>query len=125
MQFSIPVSGEVSHMALSRDGSLLAFVSPEENSGLPMLYVQRIGSPNATLLPGTEGASYPFWSPDATNVAFFANGKLQKAAISGGVPQVLATVLAARGGSWGQQDVIIYAPDAGSAIWRVNADGTG
>src|SRR5215470_4953951 len=100
MQFSIPVSGEVSHMALSRDGSLLAFVSPEENSGLPVLYVQPIGAPNATLLPGTEGASYPFWSPDGAHVAFFANGKLQRVPASGGTPQVLAVVLAARGGSW-------------------------
>ena len=125
MQFALPVPGEVSHMALSRDGSMLAFVSPEENSGVPMLYVQRIGSSNAAGLPGTEDASYPFWSPDATNVAFFAHGKLQKVAISGGAPQALANALAARGGSWGRRDVILYAPNAESAIWRVNADGTG
>ena len=124
MQFAIPVPGEVSHMALSQDGSLLAFVSPEESTGLPVLYVQRIGSPVATPLPGTEGASYPFWSPDGTHVAFFANDKLQKTAISGGPPQVLASVLAARGGSWGRRDVIIYAP-IGGPLRRVNADGTG
>jgi eukaryotic-like serine/threonine-protein kinase len=125
IQFAIPVAGEVSHMALSPDGSMLAFISPEENSGLPMLYVQRIGSPAATMLPGTEGASYPFWSPDGTNVAFFANSKLEKVAVSGGTAQVLANVLAARGGSWGRRDVIIYAPDAQGMLWRVNADGTG
>ncbi len=125
MQFAMPVSGEVSHMALSPDGFLLAFVSPDENSGLPMVYVQRIGSADARLLPGTEGASYPFWSPDGATVAFFANGKLEKVAVSGGRPQVLANVLAARGGSWGRRDVIIYAPDAQGGLWRVNADGTG
>ena len=103
-------------MALSRDGSMLVFVSPDENSALPMLFVQRVGSPNVTPLPGTQGASYPFWSPDGAYVAFFANGKLQKMAISGGTPQVLATVFAARGGSWGSRDVIIYAPDAGQPI---------
>ena len=43
-------------MALSRDGSMLAFVSPDENSGLPMLYLQRVGSPDATVLAGPEGA---------------------------------------------------------------------
>ena len=127
MQFAIPVPEEmsVSHMALTSDGSMLAFVSPEENTGLPMLYVQRIGSPNVTLLPGTQGATYPFWSPDGSYLAFFANGKLLKMPASGGTPQALAKVLSARGGSWGNQGVIIYAPGPSSGIWRVNADGSG
>ena len=112
-------------MALSRDGSMLAFVSPEENSALPMLYVQRIGSSSVTLLPGTQGASYPFWSPDGAYVGFFANGKLQKMAVAGGTPQVLATASAGRGGSWGSKGVIIYSPDAQSPLQRINADGTG
>ena len=127
MQFALAVPDEmsVSHMALSRDGTMLVFVSPEENSGLPMLYVQRIGSSSVTLMPGTQGASFPFWSPDASQVAFFASGKLQKTALSGGTPQVLASALAARGGSWGSKGVIIYAPNAQGQIWRVNVDGTG
>ena len=112
-------------MALSRDGTMLVFVSPEEKSALPMLFVQRIGSPSVMLLQGTQNASYPFWSPDGTHVAFFANGKLQKIAIAGGTPQSLANTLSARGGAWGSRDVIVYAPDAGSGLWRINADGTG
>ena len=127
MQFALAVPDEmsISHMAISRDGSMLVFVSPEESSALPMLYVQRIGSSVVTLLPGTQGASYPFWSPDGASVAFFANGKLQKMAITGGTPQILATALAGRGGSWGSKGVIIYTPDAQSPIQRINADGTG
>ncbi len=114
MQFAIPVSGEVSHMALSADGTMLAFISPEENSGIPMLFIQRVGSLGATVLPGTDGATYPFWSPDGDYVAFFANGKLEKIAVSGGPPQVLTNVLAGRGGSWGRRGVIIYSPDTSS-----------
>jgi len=125
LQFAIPVSGEVSHMALSADGTMLAFVSPDENSGIPMIFVQRIGSPDARALSGTGGASYPFWSPDASYIGFFSGGKLQKIAVAGGPPQVLAKVWAARGGSWGRRNVIIYAPDSGSFIWRINADGSG
>jgi Tol biopolymer transport system component len=127
MQFALAVPEEmsISHMALSRDGTMLVFVSPEEESALPMLFVQRVGSPSVTPLPGTQGASYPFWSPDGAYVGFFANGKLQKMAISGGPPQVLATAPVARGGSWGSKGVIIYSPDPQSPIQRINADGTG
>ncbi len=127
MQFALAVPDEmsISHMALSRDGKMLVFVSPEESSALPMLYVQRVGSSSVMLLPGTQGASYPFLSPDGAYVGFFANGKLQKMAISGGTPQVLATALTGRGGSWGGKGVIIYTPDAQSPIQRINADGIG
>jgi Tol biopolymer transport system component len=125
LQFPILVTGEgeVSHMALSADGKMLAFVSPDEKSAIPMLHVQRVGSPAAGVMPGTEGATFPFWSPDDAYVAFFAHGKLQKLAVSGGPPQTLASVTTARGGSWGKKDVIIYAPVAADLLWRVNADG--
>jgi len=125
VQFAIPVPGEVGHMALSSDGSFLAFVSPAANSAVPMLYVQRIGSPNATMLAGTDGASYPFWSPDGANIAFFANGKLVRVSVSGGSPQRIADVLTARGGSWGKGNVIIYTPAATGPLWRVSPDGSG
>ncbi len=86
MEFAIPVPGEVTQPAISLDGKLLAFVSPDENTGIPMLFVQRVGTPVAAEIAGTEGASYPFWSPDDAEIGFFAHDKLQKVAISGGSP---------------------------------------
>jgi len=124
LEFAIPVPGEVSHLAISTDGRMLAFVSPDEKTGMPMLFVQRVGAPTATEFPGTEGASYPFWSPDGSSVAFFANSKLQRVPAMGGSPQALAHVNYARGGSWGSKNVILYTPDPGGPIWRVNADGS-
>jgi Tol biopolymer transport system component len=103
---------------------MLTFVSPDEASGANMLSVQRIGSSRVAVLPGTEGASYPFWSPDDAYVGFFADGKLKKVAASGGVPQVLASATSGRGGSWGSRGVIVYAPEAGGWLWTVNADGS-
>src|SRR5882724_2856048 len=127
MQFAIPVPQEmnVSHMALSRDGSMLVFVSPEPSTGLPMLYLQRIGSSSVTLLPGTQNANFPFWSSDGAFLAFFANGKLLKMPVGGGTPQALANVLAPRGGAWSSHNVIIYSPDTASHLLRINADGSG
>lgn len=122
LDFAVPVEREASQMALSPDGRMLAFVSPDESSGTNIVNVQRVGSSTTLLLPGTEGASYPFWSPDDAYVAFFADGNLKKIAASGGEPQILAAAPYARGGSWGRRDVIIYAPFTGGPIWKVNAD---
>ena len=124
MQFPMPVQDPVSHLTLSADGRILAFVARDDASGQDMVYVQRIGSPRASVLASTEGASYPFWSPDDAYVAFFSSGKLRKVAVAGGLPQPIGEVTHGRGGSWGSRGVIIYAPDAGGPLWRVNADGT-
>jgi serine/threonine protein kinase len=124
-QFAIPVPGDIRHLAISADGVMLAFVSFDENSGQPMLWIQRIGSPTATLLPGTDGASYPFWSPDHESVGYFAHGNLEKINFTGGAPQVLARVVTPRGGSWGKKNVILYAPMAAGVLWRIHADGSG
>lgn len=125
MQFALPVPGEVSQMALSSDGQLLAFVSPNDSSGVPTLFVQRVGDPTATELAGTEDASYPFWSPDDSYIGFFAKAKMMKIPASGGSAQAIAIAQAGRGASWGTKNVIVYTPEAQGGMWRVNADGTG
>jgi serine/threonine protein kinase len=124
LEFSVPLQEEMSHLALSADGHLLAFVSPDPVSGANKVSVQRIGSPTVTVLPGTDGASYPFWSPDDVYVGFFADGKLKKVAISGGAPQVLATATTGRGGTWGRRGVIVFSPQASGWLWKINADGS-
>ena len=123
MEFAIPTQGEVSQQAISSDGTLLAYVSPGE-TGEYAIFVQRVGSLQALKLAGTEGASYPFFSPDDGYIGFFAAGRLKKIPVAGGNPLGLASVLSARGGSWGSKNVIIYAPDASGAMWRVDADGS-
>jgi len=124
LEFFIPLQEEMSHMALSEDGHMLAFVSPDPVSGANKISVQHIGSAAASVLPGTDGASYPFWSPDDAYVGFFADGKLKKVAISGGAPQVLATATTGRGGAWGRRGVIVFSPQASGWLWKINADGS-
>jgi len=124
MEFAIPTEGEVTHLALSPDGSMLAYVSPDETTGEGLIHVQRVGSATANHLDGSQGASYPFWSPDGKYIAFFAYGKLKKVAVPGGVPEVIANAENGRGGTWGKQNIILYTPSAAGPIWRVNPDGT-
>jgi Tol biopolymer transport system component len=123
MEFAVPTQGEVSQQAISADGTMLAYVSPGDN-GEYAIYVQRVGSLQALKLAGTEGASYPFFSPDSGYIAFFAGGRLKKIPVAGGSPTILASVLSPRGGSWGRKNVILYTPDASGALWRVDADGS-
>jgi Tol biopolymer transport system component len=124
MEFYISVPGEASETMLSADGRLLAYVAPDGTTAAPMLFVQRIGSPAASELRGTEGASYPFFSPDDRWIGFFANGQLQKIPVAGGPPQMITPVTFPRGGSWSTRNVIIYSPDPSGPLWKVNADGT-
>jgi eukaryotic-like serine/threonine-protein kinase len=125
MQFTIPVSAPVNQAALSPDGSMLALVTTNEDTGENVLSVQRVGSTFALALPGTEGATYPFFSPDNAWLAFFAAGKLKKAPTSGGTPQTITSAPSGRGGSWSSRNVILYSPGAGGPVWRVNPDGSG
>ena len=123
-EFAIPLRGEVNHLAVSADGSLLAYTTPDDKSGKNVINVQKIGSRAVTTLAGTEGASYPFFSPDNQFVGFFADGKLKKIAVTGGSPQVLTLASNGRGGSWGSKNVILYAPNTGRSIWKINSDGS-
>ena len=123
-EFAILLPGEATHLAVSADGTMLAYTTPDEKTGESVIDIQKIGSRGVTRLMGTEGASYPFWSPDNQWLGFYADGKLKKVSLAGGMPQVLTIASNGRGGSWGSKNVIIYAPETGTAIWRINPDGT-
>jgi hypothetical protein len=50
----------------------------------PRLMLRPLDSTTARLIPATEGASYPFFSPDSKSIAFFAAGSLQRVDLGGG-----------------------------------------
>jgi Tol biopolymer transport system component len=62
-----------------------------------------------TMLAGTDGASYPFWSPDGSSIAFFADDKLKRIAIGGAPPQILCVATRGRGGSWHRNGTVLFA----------------
>jgi Tol biopolymer transport system component len=75
------------------------------------------------LLPGTEAAGFPFWSPDGRYIGFFAGGKMKKIDIQGGPPSVICDAPDGRGGSWNQQGDIVFTPTVNSPIYRASASG--
>ncbi len=107
---------------LSPDGTQLAFTARDEKSKV-MLYVRPLTSLTAQVLPGTEDAIYPFWSPDSRQIAFFAAGKLKKINASGGPPQGICDSFSGRGGSWSKDGVIVFTPSSNQGLFKVSANG--
>ncbi len=107
--------------AVSPDGQRVAFGAALD--GKASLWVRDLGSLEARALPGTEGASLPFWSPDSRSLGFFANGKLRKTEVAGGPVQTLCDAPAGRGGTWNRNDVIVFAPELLGRLFRVSAAG--
>ncbi len=96
--------------------------------GAPRLWVRALDQVIARVLPGTDGAAYPFWAPDGKAIGFFANGKLKRIDLAGGAPQTLADAPAGRGGTWNREGVIVFVPTntltlPTSVLMRVAATG--
>lgn len=109
-------------IALSPDGKVAAFVATV--TGKTALWVRPLDYPNARLLPGTEGAVFPFWSPDSKTIAFFAGGKVQRVDLAGGTPLAICDVVGNinLGGSWGEDGYIITST-LSPGMFRVPAAG--
>jgi eukaryotic-like serine/threonine-protein kinase len=108
--------------ALSPDGRHLAFSAvPAGTTSPPQLYLRSLDRAEADPIKGTEGAEEPCFSPDGRWVAFWANGKLYKISVGGGLPQELAaSPTLPKGISWGDDGKIYWGFEG---IRRVPADG--
>jgi eukaryotic-like serine/threonine-protein kinase len=110
--------------AVSPDGRHLAFVAATD--GKDQLWVRDLDSLAARALTGADGAVDPFWSPDSRSIAFFADGKLKKIEVASGPALTLCDAPGGRprGGSWGKNDVLVFAPNNGATgVFRVPAAG--
>jgi serine/threonine protein kinase len=122
-----PPTSDLVSFALSPDGKQIVYVA--SGDGVSRLWLRPLASATAQPLTGTEGASYPFWSPDSKSIGFFAGGQLKRLDIGAGPPQVLATASNGRGGAWNADGIILFAPSGGSTaasqLFRVAATGGG
>jgi eukaryotic-like serine/threonine-protein kinase len=110
--------------AISPDGKKLAFVAINPKAAKRTLWVRPLNATTAQELAGTDGANYPFWSPDSASIAFFAQSKLRKIEASGGPVLALADAPDGRGGAWSSQGVIAFSRNfSGEGLYQVQEAG--
>jgi Tol biopolymer transport system component len=107
---------------ISPDGRTLAY-SAIDSTGTSQVWIRPLDALEAQVLPGTEGTTRPFWSPDSRFVAFFAGGKLKKVSVGGGPPSVICDAPTGADGSWGREGVILFDGRGTDPIMRVAAAG--
>ncbi len=108
-------------LAWSRDGKRLLYTGARDGSR--RLFLRSLSEGEPVLIPGTEGASAPFFSPDGQWAGFFAGGRLKTVSLSGGAPVTLADAPTPRGATWGPDDAIYFSPATDTGLMRVPASG--
>src|SRR5262245_23256445 len=116
-----PEKTSFDQVAVSPDGRRLAFTAA--TGGKVQLWVRAFNSAEVKPLAGTEGASFPFWSPDSRFIGFFVPGKLKKIEVSGGLPVTLCDVGVPSGGAWGRDGVILFSALGGAGVSSVSSVG--
>ena len=125
VRLSIPLPPEeeiTTYPAITRDGRTVAYVT-QRGTDDPQLYLRDLDASSARAVPGSRGARQPFFSPDGKWVAFFAQGQLQKAEVAGGAPIRLTEAANPMGGTWNEDNTIIYAAALGSGLLQIPAPG--
>ncbi|MFT7664252.1 MAG: Tol biopolymer transport system component, partial [Planctomycetota bacterium] len=110
-------------IALSPDGAQVALVLKDTVSGVQQIYLRPLDRLEANPLAGTTGASYPFWSPDGKSIGFFADLKLKRLDLAGGIVRTLSDAPAGRGAAWSPHGFIVFAPSANGALFQVPEEG--
>jgi eukaryotic-like serine/threonine-protein kinase len=112
---------------VSPDGKFLVLGGRQGDADL--LWIRPLNSLTFQPLHGTDGAYFPFWSPDSQWIAFFANGKLMKIPVTGGTPQTICDAPSGRGGAWADKGpnnpgLIIFSPEGiGQGLLQVSSAG--
>ncbi len=127
-QFSISFAGQMANAGPltmpvpSPDGRFFAIPGRTAQGG-GALWIRALNSTEARLLPGTENAEDPIWSPDSRWLAFYADGRLKKINPSGGAPQTIATLEGFQDADWGSGGDILFRISNRTPLYRIRDSG--
>jgi serine/threonine-protein kinase len=109
-------------LAISPDGKRIAYV--DQGTGTEqMLYVRELNTSKARVIPGTEGAIDPFFSPNGESLGYsdHTHEALKVVSIRGRTPRKLAEALFFGGGVWLDDGTIIFSPHTKTGLWSISA----
>ncbi|MGA7292523.1 MAG: protein kinase [Terriglobales bacterium] len=123
--FSAPLPFAARSVAVSPNGHTVAIVGHPESERNDSIWIYEPGAQDATVLANTEGASFPFWSPDGQSLGFFADGKMKRLTLGGAPVQTLCDAPSGRGGTWNKDGVILFTPSGtlGVGLYKISAAG--
>ena len=109
--------------ALSPDGRHLALVGMRSDGTGTRLYHRAMDEPDAVVVPGTEGALHPSFSPNGQWIGFWARGSLYRVALAGGLPVIVCEVpfsFPPGWARWGPDDRIWFSAVDGAGLYAVS-----
>jgi serine/threonine protein kinase/Tol biopolymer transport system component len=125
-RFALPMPGDDvtdggDGFALSPDGETLVYAATR--GGVQSLFARPRDQLEPRLLPGTEGAVNPFYSPDGEWVGYFTQNSVMKVSLSGGPPVTLCPAGLRQGATWSENDTILFSSNLSDGIMQVPAAG--
>ncbi len=122
LSFLLPAGASAESVRISPDGSRVAFPAPQGNQ--PALWVRSLDSADAKVIPGTGGASQPFWSPDSRSLGFFTTDRLLRVdLVVGPAREICEAAIPSGGGTWSRDGTIVFTPKPSGELYKVPASG--
>jgi hypothetical protein len=116
-----PEVASISNVTVADDGRFIVYEGQVE--GESRLFLRRLDSQDSRLLAGTEGARWPFTSPDGAWIGFFRDAKIYKVSQNGGDPLAVCDVRGGPGAAWTSDGRIVFSRTWLAGLSIVSADG--
>jgi len=120
-EITTPPTTDPASLAISPNGDWLAFVASSE--GRSRLWLRSLRTGESKLLPGTDGAQFPFWKPDSRSIGFFASERVFRIDIDGGSLNEIARAQVAAGGTWNAAGDVLFPSVPDGPVARVSENG--